>query len=69
MITNDKFQHILVWFVLTLFLRMYFNNLNTIIISFSLGIIKEIIDSLIGSKFCIKDLLANTIGITIGILL
>jgi hypothetical protein len=69
MINNDKFQHIFVWFVLTLFLRTYFNNFDTIIISFSLGIIKEIIDSLIGSKFCIRDLLADVVGISLGILL
>ena len=64
----DKKLHFLVSLCLVLFFFFLIQNLLlSIIISFLIGLLKEIYDKYFGSGFCWKDILADILGILIGI--
>jgi hypothetical protein len=69
MIEQDKIDHFIVWTLLTYILKHLVNTLFTILIAFSLGIIKEIYDQIKNKNFSIKDLVADCIGILVGMLI
>ena len=65
-IQQDKILHFLVSFSLVIFLNLLLGLIPSIIISFIIGLLKEIYDKYFGSGFCWKDLLADFIGILIA---
>lgn len=64
---EDKIKHIVLSFIITIFLYYYFDLLTASITSFIIGVAKEVIDKYYyKSGFCWQDMKANCIGIVLA---
>lgn len=64
---EDKIKHIVLSFIITIFLYYYFALLTASITSFIIGVAKEVIDKYYyKSGFCWQDMKANCIGIVLA---
>ena len=64
---EDKQQHIIVSCMLMLASLLYLGLLQSVMLVFTIGIVKEIWDKSYGSGFCWYDILGNVLGIMCGI--
>lgn len=64
---EDKQKHFLVSLLLVLFFSAFMNVLSAILVATLIGFFKEIWDEFFGSGFCVKDLLANGLGVVVGV--
>ena len=62
-VQEDKQQHFIVCFILTLGFLPYIGVIYTIVITLVIGFLKEIWDIYYGSGFCWFDMTANLLGI------
>ena len=69
MLQQDKILHFLVSFSLVIFFGLIVGLFWGTIITFIIGILKEIYDHYFGTGFSWGDILSNLIGIIIGIVL
>ena len=63
----DKIEHLIVCFYLTILLGITFDLKTGVCATLVIGILKEIYDGLYGSRFSWGYLLANIIGILLGV--
>lgn len=64
---EDKQKHFIVSLLLVLFFSFFLNIWSSVIVSTMIGLLKEVWDEFFGSGFCVKDLVANGLGIAVGI--
>lgn len=66
---TDKRQHIMVSCVIMLISLLFLAVMSSFILTFAIGMAKEIWDKYYGSGFCWYDILANSLGIVLAIVL
>lgn len=66
---TDKQQHIMASCVIMLISLLFMAVMPSFILTFAIGIAKEIWDKYYGSGFCWYDILANSLGIVLAIVL
>jgi VanZ family protein len=66
---TDKYQHILVSFVIMLTCFIFLSITLSLVLTLIVGIAKEVWDKYFGSGFCWYDMLANCIGIALASIL
>lgn len=64
---TDKHQHIAVSCAIMMTSLFFMGVMSSFVITFAIGIIKEIWDKKYGSGFCWYDVLANTVGMVLAI--
>lgn len=67
--SEDKFKHFFTSYMIYSFLRDHLNKEKSIIITFSLGLSKELFDGFRKEKFSYKDLIWDALGISLGIVI
>jgi len=66
---TDKQQHIMVSCMIMLISFFFLAVIPSLVLTFAIGIAKEIWDKNYGSGFCWYDILANSLGIVLAIVL
>lgn len=64
---TDKWQHVIVSCAIMLDSLWFYALIPSVLITFGIGLLKEIWDQNYGSGFCWYDLLANGLGIAMAI--
>ncbi len=68
-LSNDKFKHFFVSYIIYSASYEITNKENSAIITFSIGVSKEIYDGFRKEKFSYKDLIWDILGISFGLFL
>lgn len=68
-LSKDKFKHFFVSYIIYSVSRELTNKENSAIITFSIGISKEIYDGFRKEKFSYKDLICDLLGISFGLII
>lgn len=63
---KDKQQHFAVSFFLFIFICFFVNIGYALLLTFIVGLLKEVWDEFYGSGFCLWDMVANFLGILVG---
>lgn len=66
---KDKQQHFFVSLVLFFFFCIFLNIGYALLLTFFIGLLKEIWDEFFGSGFCLWDIMANVLGMLTGLCL
>jgi len=66
---TDKHQHIMASFMIMLTCLFFLTVMPSLVLTFAIGVAKEIWDKYYGSGFCWYDMLANSLGIILAIVL
>lgn len=66
---TDKQQHILVSCIIMMACLVFMTFIPSFIVTFAIGIAKEIWDKIYGTGFCWYDMLGNMVGIVVAIAL
>lgn len=65
---EDKLYHIVAEFLITIAIGLFTNFLIGIVVALFIGILKEIYDHYFGSGFSWGDIIADLVGIGLGVL-
>jgi hypothetical protein len=63
MTEEDKLKHLFYSFWIFAIALLFFSELNAFLLTFAIGVVKEIWDEYFGSGFCYFDMAANCVGI------
>ena len=63
---EDKIKHITWSFWITVIALLFFTNFYSLLLAFLIGVIKEVWDHYYGSGFCLYDISANCLGISLA---
>ena len=66
---TDKHQHIMVSFMIMLISLFFLTIISSLVFTSAIGIAKENWDKYYGNEFCWYDMLANSLGIVLAIVL